>query len=73
MTPNELAERIRRSAAVYGPRLPWLEDAIAETVEAARLAPAPNVVQVCPCGKGDHPWHWPRGGVCAVGADMAVR
>jgi hypothetical protein len=24
----------------------------------------------CPCGHTDEPWHWPRGGICAIGMDM---
>lgn len=27
----------------------------------------------CPCGHGDEPWHFPKGGVCTVGMDMPVR
>jgi hypothetical protein len=27
----------------------------------------------CPCGLSDEPWHWPRGGVCKVGAEMPLK
>ena len=26
----------------------------------------------CPCGLGAEPWHWPRNGICSVGANMLV-
>ena len=28
---------------------------------------------MCPCGFGAEPWHYPRGGVCAVGMDTPIR
>lgn len=33
---------------------------------------ASSIEVKCPCGLGDEPWHWPRGGVCVVGMDKAL-
>lgn len=30
----------------------------------------PKGFLACPCGHADEPWHWPRGGMCGVGAEM---
>jgi len=32
------------------------------------LADAIFRVSECPCGLGAEPWHWPRHGICTVGA-----
>ncbi len=33
---------------------------------------APRSEGECPCGKGHEPWHYPRGGICTVGAELPV-
>jgi hypothetical protein len=42
------------------------------STEPAREPEATPKATGCPCGLSDEPWHWPRGGVCAVGASMPV-
>ena len=47
---------------------PTLRDLIAE-VERLRSLAVPQT-STCPCGKGNEPWHFPRGGICTVGMEM---
>jgi len=54
------------------------DDLIPESVSYMRqareaLSAEPSDERTCPCGFDNEPWHYPRGGVCSVGAAMPVR
>ena len=50
----------------------WVRDYFLPTLNRNGWVLTLQTSRLCPCGLGNEPWHYPRGGVCGVGAGMKV-